>query len=794
MSHIAHAHAMALSSIAYSRSIASAIHNALMQGTVTMSYLHVLAVFFAFVSMLFVFALMYGGQHRQHDLNDLHMQTASGRIPPSWSPERDRNYSFRQFTQDLVLWSTATDVPVERQGPCVALRLAGSAKILAREMDSDMLVNGVIIPDPVGGMMRDAQGNLVPAVIQITGLQALLRQLQRRYAPLDQEIQITAISELFHFRRHGSENTDELIARFDLVIHRAANQGQVVIGEPIMSWMLLSASGMGRDKWAMFLQPTAGALPSTPAEYAAFQQYMRRQGHLFDRGGSETKTLQQPFFSNYSAEQGYSGYPVFEPPQQGGDMWSYHEVGWHDAPVYYGDECDDMSYDDADAYSSGQSDADEAVDLSEVQGMPISAAGELLYFGYRSAKRKFRAFTRQPGRSKGRGKGRGKKGRSKGSKGKHAFMQYSDDYEQQQYDQYAYDGDGYDQVYKGSKSKGSGKGRRRNPVGPDGKVMTCSGCESEEHFIRNCPKGPGKGKGSSSSGKSKGSAFVAEEVHWSQQAGVLPGVGGARAYHSRPVLCDEVTSSALFFADGSVEHLGQVACSPNSSPSAAAAAAASPSSSSSIRDSITTIPKKGPPKPVPSHMQNWLQFPCWLADAVYHASVRLANGREGMLVDVGAIHNLCGDAWAQRVEARAAQAGQGTTWTECETVKLEGVGTGTNDADRHVQLPICTADGVHGRFDAIVVRNSELPALLGLQSIERNHGVIDTFNCRMIYPGPGGIQFNLSPGTKVFKLEKAATGHLLVPCCEWQTSANSNKVSKHVHFDTVGNQDISVFH
>jgi hypothetical protein len=237
---------------------------------------------FAMIMLLMVACHMHhgGGQHRQHDLNDLNLQTASGKIPPSWSPERDRSYSYRQFQQDILLWAAATDVQADRQGPAVALRLAGSAKVLAREMDPQMLINGVMIDDPAGGYMLDPQtgnpirdpntGNYMPAQIAITGLEALMRQLQRRYAPLDQEIQISAISELFHFRRGHHEGTDELIARFDLCIHRAANMGQVVIGEPIKTWMLLSASGIGREKWAMLLQPTLGALPTTQQSFMHF--------------------------------------------------------------------------------------------------------------------------------------------------------------------------------------------------------------------------------------------------------------------------------------------------------------------------------------------------------------------------------------------------------------------------------------------------------------------------------------------------------------------------------------------
>ena len=54
-----------------------------------------------------------------------------------------------------------------------------------------------------------------------------MRTGKRRYAALDQEIQVHAISELMNFQRGQSENTDETIARFEIILHKAENLGQV---------------------------------------------------------------------------------------------------------------------------------------------------------------------------------------------------------------------------------------------------------------------------------------------------------------------------------------------------------------------------------------------------------------------------------------------------------------------------------------------------------------------------------------------------------------------------------------
>ena len=45
--------------------------------------------------------------------------------------------------------------------------------------------------------------------------------------------------------------------------------------------------------------------------------------------------------------------------------------------------------------------------------------------------------------------------------------------------------------------------------------------------------------------------------------------------------------------------------------------------------------------------------------------------------------------------------------------------------------------------------------------------VLDTWNEKLFLCGPGGYQLTLSPGTRVYKLRKAASGHLLLPCTQF---------------------------
>eukprot|EP00975_Prorocentrum_lima_P041368 8691452-Prorocentrum_lima.AAC.1 len=69
-----------------------------------------------------------------------------------------------------------------------------------------------------------------------------------------------------------------------------------------------------------------------------------------------------------------------------------------------------------------------------------------------------------------------------------------------------------------------------------------------------------------------------------------------------------------------------------------------------------------------------------------------------------------------------------------------------------------------------MLEDSEVPALLGLRTVEGNHGVIDTrvgeqnmYMCE----NPKDIIISIREGAQnghIIQLEKAPSGHLLTPC------------------------------
>ena len=54
-------------------------------------------------------------------------------------------YPFRFWLLDTVMWSMATDVAEERQGPAVVLRLGGIARSIAREVPPEIIARGAMI-------------------------------------------------------------------------------------------------------------------------------------------------------------------------------------------------------------------------------------------------------------------------------------------------------------------------------------------------------------------------------------------------------------------------------------------------------------------------------------------------------------------------------------------------------------------------------------------------------------------------------------------------------------------------
>ena len=163
----------------------------------------------------------------------------------------------------------------------------------------------------------------------------------------------------------------------------------------------------------------------------------------------------------------------------------------------------------------------------------------------------------------------------------------------------------------------------------------------------------------------------------------------------------------------------------------------------------------------------------------YHVDTRLSDGRPSLLVDPGSVGNLGGDQWA-REASKAALAAQRRPEEvlRARPLDVRGVGHGSQKCTHNCRIPIMLRqlDGrlTSGTFETPIVPNSELPALLGLQSLTQARSILDLTTNQLHLCGPGTPQFELPPGSESYQLEVAPSGHLVLPCSEFRQADQHN--------------------
>ena len=113
---------------------------------------------------------------------------------------------------------------------------------------------------------------------------------------------------------------------------------------------------------------------------------------------------------------------------------------------------------------------------------------------------------------------------------------------------------------------------------------------------------------------------------------------------------------------------------------------------------------------------------------------------------------------------------------------VQGVGNGSQKCEWEATLPIALprSDGSHSieAYTAPVVPGSQVPGLLGLRSMIKKRAVIDTIGMKLYLAGPGGISITASPGTEIFELEQAPSGHLLLPISNFRAALASREAGR----------------
>jgi hypothetical protein len=158
--------------------------------------------------------------------------------------------------------------------------------------------------------------------------------------------------------------------------------------------------------------------------------------------------------------------------------------------------------------------------------------------------------------------------------------------------------------------------------------------------------------------------------------------------------------------------------------------------------------------------------------SAFHAKVHL-EGKEGLVIDTGAVDNLAGDQTIRRLEMLAAQNGHGTAYSELpHRLPVDGVGAGSSECSHACKVPIMLSDSTLANYSSPMITDSSIPALLGTRSMTEHRVLVDLVHDQMIMLGAGGMQLTLSPGSRVLPLQRTPTGHLIIEASAWPNKDN----------------------
>ena len=107
---------------------------------------------------------------------------------------------------------------------------------------------------------------------------------------------------------------------------------------------------------------------------------------------------------------------------------------------------------------------------------------------------------------------------------------------------------------------------------------------------------------------------------------------------------------------------------------------------------------------------------------------------------------------------------------------VDGIGEGSSECTQQARVPIMLDDGP-ASYSAPMIDGSSVPALLGTTTMTDHRFLIDLVHDRCIMLGPGGMQLQLSPGSRVLPLLRSETGHLMIPVSEWAKHKNKPAAS-----------------
>ena len=145
-----------------------------------------------------------------------------------------------------------------------------------------------------------------------------------------------------------------------------------------------------------------------------------------------------------------------------------------------------------------------------------------------------------------------------------------------------------------------------------------------------------------------------------------------------------------------------------------------------------------------------------------------ANGEPKILPDTGAKDGLCGERWAVHAGKWALARGHRCKFEPLSQPKhVSGVGNGSQRVEEKVTVPIGLEDKTGSKhltnFRAAVVRGSDLPALLGINSLEKMNAVIKCGTGEIWFMDERGCDIKPRGKHLHLQMQKGSSGHWFLP-------------------------------
>ena len=229
----------------------------------------------------------------QHAVNN-------SKVPPGWGVEQESSYPFNCWCKDLITWAYATDLDPEKQAHAVVLRLTGTARVLAQELDPNLLAFGDTVDQNDGNGPQP-----------LSGLGVLIWRLRQRYGSQDIETQLKSVFEMMSFERMPGEPMDNAITRFDILAYRSTGQAGFDLSIPGKTFWLLTRCKVPIPAWTnIFMQARTNNnfFPTTEEEFTRLKSTLRMNSHMHESGPHNLAQLAQRAHSQQGATYAVSVY------------------------------------------------------------------------------------------------------------------------------------------------------------------------------------------------------------------------------------------------------------------------------------------------------------------------------------------------------------------------------------------------------------------------------------------------------------------------------------------------------